>query len=61
LGLRGARPPATAIGAGIVAGIAVVVIAAALGAPTIAGLNVGLFGLIVNVAIAFTVSAMSRS
>ena len=57
LALGAARPAAAAIGAGIVAGIAVVGVAAALGAPTIFGLNVGLFALLINAATAFGTNA----
>jgi SSS family solute:Na+ symporter len=50
LALGARRPPAAAIGAGIVAGILVVATAALLGAPTVYGLNVGVFALLANVA-----------
>ncbi len=53
LALGARRPPATAIGAGIVAGIVVVATAALLGAPTVYGLNVGVFALLANVASIF--------
>jgi SSS family solute:Na+ symporter len=59
--LRSTRPSAVAIAAGIFGGLAVVATAAALGAPTIVGLNVGLFALLVNVAVAFGVSALRPS
>ena len=52
LGLGTRRPPALAIGAGIVAGLLVVVCGAALHASTVVGLNIGLFALVVNVAVA---------
>jgi len=52
------RPPAFAIAAGILAGIAVVIAGAAFGAPTLFGLNVGLFALAVNVGVLFIVRAM---
>ncbi len=63
LALGARRPRAAAIGTGIVAGIAVVAGAAALGMPTIAGLNVGLFALLANVVAVYaanTVYAMGE-
>jgi SSS family solute:Na+ symporter len=56
LALRTQRPAAAAVGTGIVVGIIVVAIAAALGAPTVYGLNVGLFALLANVTSVFVTS-----
>jgi SSS family solute:Na+ symporter len=58
LALGPRRPAALAVGAGIAGGIAVVATAAALGAPTFAGLNVGLAALVVNVGVVFGVNAL---
>ena len=58
LGLGERRPRAVAVGTGIVVGIAVVAGAAALGMPTIAGLNVGLFALVANVAGIYVVNVV---
>ena len=61
LALGRTRPPAVAVGAGIVCGIAVVVTAAAFGAPTLYGLNVGLFALLANIGVTFVLSALLRN
>jgi SSS family solute:Na+ symporter len=58
LALGAQRPPAAAIGAGIVAGIIVVAIAALFGAPTVYGLNVGVFALLANVAWIFATARL---
>jgi SSS family solute:Na+ symporter len=61
LALRPSRPSAFAVGSGIAAGILVVVTASIRATPTIYGLNVGLFALLVNVALTFVVDAALRA
>ena len=56
LALGAQRPRAAAIGTGIVVGITVVAGAATLGMSTIAGLNIGLFALLANVATIYVTS-----
>jgi len=60
LALRDVRPAAAAVAAGIVAGIAVVAAAAVAGAPTILGLNVGIFAVLVNVATIYASNAVAN-
>jgi SSS family solute:Na+ symporter len=62
MALASRRPPAFAVGAGIVTGIAVVVIAGVLATPTLFGFNVGLAALCVNaVVLAATTTVASRA
>ena len=61
LALRPSRPSAVAVGSGIIAGIVVVVAASIRATPTIYGLNVGLFALLVNLALTFAVNGASRA
>ncbi|MBD5634054.1 MAG: sodium:solute symporter family protein [Candidatus Eremiobacteraeota bacterium] len=58
LALGTGRFAAAAVGAGIACGIVVVILAAALAMPTLFGLNVGLFALFVNVAVAVATNAL---
>ncbi len=60
MALARTRPSALAVGAGIVSGIIVVAVAGSLATPTLLGLNVGLFALLVNVTVAFATNAAIR-
>ncbi|HTJ25971.1 MAG TPA: sodium:solute symporter family protein [Candidatus Limnocylindria bacterium] len=59
LGLRAQRPPALAVGAGIVAGILVLIAFAVIGTGQIAGINTGLIALAVNVVVLALVTALA--
>jgi SSS family solute:Na+ symporter len=61
LALGRSRPDAVSVGAGIGCGIATVVTAAALGTPTVFGLNVGLFALAINVLVLFGTRAALKA
>jgi SSS family solute:Na+ symporter len=56
LGVMSHRPPALAIGAGIVAGVVALIFFASTGQSQVAGINTGLLALIVNVAVVGIVS-----
>ena len=61
LGLATRRPPALAVGAGIIAGLVTLVAFASAGVSQVAGINTGLIALAINAAVLGVVGALART
>ncbi|MBV9408288.1 MAG: sodium:solute symporter family protein [Candidatus Eremiobacteraeota bacterium] len=61
LGLATRRPPALAVGAGIIAGLVTLVAFASAGVSQVAGINTGLIALAINAAVLGIVGALART